>query len=267
MKWTLVIATLLLAGGLHAETASTSDRPQAKAMEIETPPAWENIFEDARWQQATPFSLQSPSNVRFSTPPESTQVRVLWCKEYLLVRFDCHDQSIVSLGGSDAAMAKRDLPYYQADAVEVFLDPVGDGRMYMEFQLSPKKGVFDAIYLCTTTPRSGPDFMLEGDIVNRDLFFIKEWNLIGLKTAARIWPKSEGPGWSVVAAFPAKEILHRLGQKEFASGMDLRFNFVRFNYFSDGRPPVEITNWAPVLAGCAHISPAGMGTVVLAPHN
>jgi len=263
VKLALGFLILFLVARLHAQTSS--DRPQVKATEIDTSPIWESIFEDARWQQAAPFSLQSPLNVKFATPPEGTQVRLLWCKEYLLVRFDCHDQSIVTLPGSDAAHAPRDLPYYQADAVEIFLDPVGDGRMYMEFQLSPNKGVFDAIYLCTTTPRSGPDFMLAGDVVNRDLFFVKEWNLAGLKTAARILPKSEGQGWSTVAAFPAKEILQRLGQKEFSSGIKLKFNFVRFNYFSDGRHPLEITNWSPVLAGCAHISPAGMGEVVLAP--
>jgi Carbohydrate family 9 binding domain-like len=245
-----------------------AERPQVTVAEVDPLPAADKLFTDPRWQQAgvTPLSLQAPSNVIFARPPESTQVRVLWDKEFLLMRFDCQDQSIVHLPGSDAAKAERDLPYFKADAVEVFLDPVGDSRTYMEFQFTPNNGVFDAIYFCAATPRSQPNFMLDNDLAN-DLFCIKEWNLAGLQTTAQVWPEAEGRGWSVIAAFPAKEILQRLGKTQFAAGMAMKINFVRFNYYSDGRTQREITNWAPVFAGCAHISPAGMGTLILGPHS
>jgi len=258
-----LIVALLLTGELRAETVL--ERPLVNAMQISEAPAWDHMFSHPVWQKAslTPLSLQAPSNVIFPTPPEKTQVRVLWCKDYLLVRFDCDDQSIVYLPGSGATNAARDLSYFKADAVEVFLDPVGDGRMYMEFEFSPNNGIFDAIYFCTTTPRSKADFILEDDVANRDLFIIPEWNLAGLKSTARIWTGSGGKGWSVIAAFPAKEILHRLGKKEFTQGMRMKLNFVRFNYYFDVHYPLEITNWAPVLAGCAHVSPAGMGTLIL----
>ena len=257
----LLLAALLLGGGLRGQTAS--ERPEAKAVQIDALPAWDNVFADPIWQKALAFSLVAPSNVTFATPPEKTEVRVLWSKDFLLVRFDCQDQSIVRLPGADAAKATRDLLYFKADAVEAFLDPVGDGRMYMEFEFSPDNGVFDAAYFITTTPRSKPNFLLEDDVATRDLFVLPEWNLAGLQTAARIWPETEGRGWSFIAAFPAKEILHRLGKTAFAPGMQMKLNFVRFNYSSDTRHPLEITNWAPVLGGCAHVSPTGMGTLVL----
>jgi hypothetical protein len=135
--------------------------------------------------------------------------------------------------------------------------------MYMEFQLAPNNGVFDAIYLLSDTPQSGPDLMLLGSFVDRNLYTFPEWNLQGLQTASRIW--SDGKGWSGVMGFPAKEILKRLGKKELVASMKLKVNFVRFNYFADHRQPLEITNWSPVLGGCAHVSPAGMGTIVLGP--
>ena len=97
-------------------------------MQINALPAWDSIFSDPVWQKAGAFSLQAPSNVTFATPPEKTEVRVLWCKDFLLVRFDCQDQSIVRLPGADAAKGARDLLYFKADAVEAFLDPVGDGQ-------------------------------------------------------------------------------------------------------------------------------------------
>jgi hypothetical protein len=260
----LLNTSLLLTGRLDGETVLES-RPMAQATQIDELPAWKTIFSDPIWQKPNvkAFALQAPSNVVFKNPPEKTQVRTLWSKDCLLIRFDCNDQSIVYLPGSDATAAPRDLPYFKADAVEVFLDPVGDGRMYMEVELSPNNGVFDAIYFCTAPPRSKPDLSLENQFADRDLFSLPEWNLAGLKTTTRIWPNSEGTGWSAIAAFPASEILHRLGRKQFAPGMQMKINFVRFNYSSDVHHPLEITNWSPVLAGCAHVSPAGMGTISL----
>ncbi len=259
----LCILALMLTGRLGAQAAS--ELPTVTAAFDSSASAPENVFDDALWRQATPAAqtLRAPSNVTFSKAPEETHVRVLWSKESLLIRFDCSDRSIVNLSGQAAAARQRDLPYFKADAVEVFLDPVGDGRMYMEFQVAPTNGVFDAIYLCTDTPQSGPDLMLLYSFVDRNLFTFPEWNLQDLQTATRIWPNGEG--WSAVMAFPAKGVLKRLGKTAFAAGMKLKVNFVRFDYFADNRQPLEITNWSPVLGGCAHVSPAGMGTIVLVP--
>jgi hypothetical protein len=168
------ILVFLLTGQLCANAAS--ELPSLLAVSLPSAPVWTNIFDDPLWQQATSQTLRAPSNVVFRTPPEETHVRVLWSKENLLVRFDCSDQSIVLLPGPEAAAGQRDLPYFKADVVEVFLDPVGDSRMYMEFQLAPNNGVFDAIYFCADTPQSGPDLMLLGSFVDRDLFTFPEWN-------------------------------------------------------------------------------------------
>jgi hypothetical protein len=257
-----VIALSLAAWG---DASAANELLRMVAAPVATVPAGSQIFDEALWQQATPAeqTLTAPSNVTFPKPPEETHVRVVWNKDYLLVRFDCSDQSIVLLPGPEAATQQRDLPYFKADAVEVFLDPVGDSRMYMEFELAPNNGVFDAIYLFPDTPQSGPDLMLLGPFVARNLYTFPEWNLRGLQTAARLWP--DGKGWSGFMAFPAKEILKRLGKKTFEAGMKLKVNFVRFDYFAGNRQPLEITNWSRVLGGCAHVSPAGMGTIVLGP--
>ncbi len=187
---------LLLAGWIDAR-ASEAARP-VDTVTATGPLTDGSLFSDSRWGEGTPVSLQAPSNVTFSKPPEKTQVRVLWNPDFLLVRFDCEDRSIVRLPGSEKG--QRDLPYFKADAVEVFLDPVGDGRTYMEFQFTPFNGVFDAIYFITATPHSQPNFMLDNDLAH-DIFILPEWNLPGLKTEARIWPASKGSGWSVIAAF------------------------------------------------------------------
>jgi hypothetical protein len=262
-RWVPYVASALISGLLHAQAVPA--RPQVNVTEIDTMPNWEHVVTDPCWNAGNveSLTLESPLNVKFTSPPESARLRLLWNKDFLLVRFDCHDQSIVFLPSSYGPAGQRDLPYFKADAVEAFIDPVGDGRMYMEFQFSPNGGLFDAIYLYTAAPETGKDFLLEGNFVNRNLFFIPEWNLEGLRTTSLIWSASEGKGWTVVAALPAKEILKRWGKTRFEAGMKLKANFVRFDYPSGAGHPPDITNWAPVLAGCAHVSPTGMGTLML----
>ena len=98
-------------------------------------------------------------------------------------------------------------------------------------------------------------------MIPREMWFFPEWNFEGLKTAARI--RKEPAGWSATLAVPAAPILKRLGKKEFAAGMTLRANFVRLDYAPESGKQAVITNWAPVVAGRVHRSPAGMGYLIL----
>ena len=64
----------------------------------------------------------------------------------LYVRFVCQDDDILT------TLSGRDAEYDQEDVVEVFPDPVGDEKEYIELQVSPNNGVGDVIYLCTGKP-------------------------------------------------------------------------------------------------------------------
>jgi hypothetical protein len=68
-----------------------------------------------------------------------TEVRACWTPQSLWVRFECEDDHIV------ATMERRDDPIYQEDVVEVFIDTVGTGNVYYEFEVSPRNVVFDAL--------------------------------------------------------------------------------------------------------------------------
>lgn len=72
------------------------------------------------------------------SPRQKTRVRACWTDEILYMRFECEDDNIVS------PYTERDDPLYEADVVECFLDPIGDGRAYYEFNVSPHNVVFDA---------------------------------------------------------------------------------------------------------------------------
>ncbi|MBA2943995.1 carbohydrate-binding family 9-like protein [Paenibacillus sp. CGMCC 1.16610] len=89
------------------------------------------------WDKITPERLYDV--VTGATPRLETQFRACWTEEALHVRFECEDDHTV------ATMERRDDPIYEEDVVEVFLDPMGTGKVYYEFELSPRGVEFDAL--------------------------------------------------------------------------------------------------------------------------
>jgi len=66
--------------------------------------------------------------------------RLLWDDTNLYVGFEVTDQNVVD------PSTNRDDHLWDNDAVEVMLDPNGDGRNYFEFQVSPRNRLFDTRY-------------------------------------------------------------------------------------------------------------------------
>lgn len=89
------------------------------------------------WDEVTPALLHDV--VTGASPRLETRFRACWTADALLVRFECEDDHVV------ATMERRDDPIYKEDVVEVFLDPSGTGKVYYEFELSPRGVEFDAL--------------------------------------------------------------------------------------------------------------------------
>jgi len=97
----------------------------------------DGALDEADWSRAA----QSGPFVNTMTGrrlPFRTEARVLWTAEALWVGFDCEDHDLHS------EFKNRDDTLWEADAVEVFLDPGGDGRDYYEIQVSPRNVLFDS---------------------------------------------------------------------------------------------------------------------------
>ena len=190
-----------------------------------------------------------------------TSVKLLWDKQYLYIRFICSASSIIS------PYTKHDDPLYLGDVAEVFLDAKGDGRQWIELEVSPKNVVFDSMTTLTAAPESDANLLLNGDIISRDYWANQSWNMDKLRTAASI-QKTDGrvKGWIVDLALPAGPTLQRLGMNQFAP-MKMKVNFLRYEYepASDPKSPTTLyaMDWAPVMYGCPHISPQAMGTIEL----
>jgi len=153
-------------------------------------------------------------------------------------------------------------PVYQSDVVEVFLDPRGDGRQWMELQVDGQGRIFDKLFLLTAEPRSGPDGVLLPEVDKLDRWDIEAWEWLGVKTAV----SRSDSGWIVDIALLAKPTLRRLGLTSYREGLALRANFVRYDWrevSASATRSLVSSNWSPVAFGNPHKSPLRMGFIDL----
>jgi hypothetical protein len=111
--------------------------PRLRIPKAAGPLALDGNLDEADWARAArtgPF-VNTMTGRRL---PFSTEAHVLWTSDAIWIGFDCEDHDLHS------PFEKRDDHLWEADAVEVFLDPGGDGRNYYEIQVSPKNVLFDS---------------------------------------------------------------------------------------------------------------------------
>lgn len=252
---------ICLIGNLSTRAATL---PSLQVPRAKHTPAITAAEDDPAWNEAARIDgLQLSENAAFkpkSTP--QTTILLKWDLTNLYVRFICEGDDIFS------PFSGRDAPYYKGDVVEVFLDPKGDAREFVEIEVSPNNGVLDQIYLCTARPAWGPDGVLKPEIVGRDMWVFPSWNLDGLRTAAGKWKLKDGSyRWIVDMAIPAV-VLRRTGRGKYEP-MTIRANFLRYDFplKKDGANGNERNfvplNWSPVAAGRPHRSPGRMGYLQL----
>jgi len=217
---------------------------------------------DPAWASAAITAPLTPSFLEYGTEPAAphTQVKVLWDPDFLYVRFECAATEIY------APYTQHDDPIYKGDAAEVFLDPVGDGRLYYELQSSPNGAIFDQYIAVTAEPRVNQFGMLVGEVASRDFWPNLSWNCDGLKVTGKVQYQGQTvTGWIADFAIPAKQILRRAGKTAFEAGT-LRANFLRYEWpavLPDGKRDLAALNWSTVVRGCPHISAARMGFLQL----
>jgi hypothetical protein len=137
-------------------------------------------------RSATPAGLLAPDDQAWQVVREiswgpvayRTAFQALACDQALHLRFTCADPAPWS------TQTARDAHLWEEEVVEIFLDPVGNGRDYYELEISPANVVCD---LRVASPWPA----LEADLT---------WNLDGLETACA--PLADGTGWSATARLP-----------------------------------------------------------------
>jgi hypothetical protein len=141
-------------------------------------------FDEPSWQKL-PSTGRFLRTVGGGRARLDTWAKLLWDDTSLYVAFYCADPDIRS------PYKKRDEPLWQADAVEVFIDADGDGKTYVEIQVSPANVLFDSFF---SEKRKG------------DLSYTA-----GIRSSVRVDGTLNQPGdrdrsWTVEMAIPLKDI-------------------------------------------------------------
>ena len=189
-----------------------------------------------------------------------TDIRLLWDADFLYMAFECRGGHI----DADPNAKPGDLLYMHS-ACEVFIDPVGDGRQYMEFQFSPFGQSVSVNHLVTAAPEYTSQGRLIQSFSDRNHWYFIEPKLDGLRVATS--RDSANSSWSLTVAIPAGPILRRRGLDHYVPG-GLRANFARHEFQpnpASGKPTLFPMYWSPVLFGCPHISADLMGHLQLDP--
>jgi alpha-galactosidase len=88
------------------------------------------------WQSASPVIFFSDWQGNNADPRRETQVRVLWSRQYLYLRFECAYRDLFVFEDSDPGGRRDHL--WERDVVEAFLQPdPSRQRFYREFEVSP----------------------------------------------------------------------------------------------------------------------------------
>jgi hypothetical protein len=154
-----------------------------------------------------------------AAPRQRTGLRLLWDDEHLYAAFRVADEDI------RATHTERDSPLWEEEAVELFVDPWGAERLYVEIEVSPANVVFDALVV---------NRALHGE-TRRDLDALSVWRCEGLLTAVRVdGLVNGGPvsrGWDAELAMPIRQLAPR---QPPAPGVEWRFNAYRIDRSEHG---------------------------------
>ncbi len=178
------------------------------------------------WEAVEPIELLDV--VTGAVPEQRTQVRLAWDRDELRVLFHAEDTD------PWATLTARDAPLYTEEVVEVFLDPVGDGVSYFEFEVNPLNAVLD---LVVRRNRSG---------LLKDL----SWRCEGFRSVVA----KSADSWTAELSIPFRGLVAEVP----VPGGCFRANFCRIDR-PRGRER-ELTAWSPTGRPLFHV-PERFGTV------
>ncbi len=180
------------------------------------------------WQSIAPIELSD--NLGAPAPAQRTTVRTAHDAQVWRVLFEVHDTH------PWATLTARDARLWTEEAVEVFIDPVGDLESYFEIEINPLGAVCDLVLR-----RSASGWV-------RDF----GWDVEGLVSHAR----ATATGWAAELAIPFASLLGRPPEP----GARWRVNFFRIDRPGGAGTEADLSAWSPTGMRQFH-RPQHFGTV------
>jgi hypothetical protein len=165
------------------------------------------------WRAAEAASLREVTGGDF--PVQATRVRTAWNAAEWRLLFEVDDAT------PWATLTGRDGPLWTEEAVEVFIDPVGDLESYFEFEMNPLGTVTDLVLRRTC---SG---------------WRKEfgWDAAGFESRVR----TTASGWEAEFSIPFAAVM----AEDAVAGQLWRVNFLRIDRPLGAGTEAQLSAWSP----------------------
>jgi polyisoprenoid-binding protein YceI len=210
---------------------ATEPRRRYQARKAAAAPVLDGDLSDATWK-GLPSTGRFVGSMDGAAAEARTDAKLAWDDGHLYVAFEVEDSDVAS------TFTRRDDKLWTQDAVEMFIDADGDGKEYVELQVSPAGVVFDS-YL--------PEYRKNED----------DWSS-GMRVAVKVdgtlnKRDDKDRGWSVEMEIPMAAVkgrssdAHELPPK---LGSSWRVNFFRMDKPVEG--PQVATAWSPPKVGDFH---------------
>ena len=120
--------------------------PTLTAAHTTGPITIDGLLRESDWR-GLPASSAFVDTLAGGAGPFPASARVLWDDENLYVAFEVVDDYLHN------TIAERDGHLWEQDAVEIMVDPDGDGQHYFELQVSPTGNIFETAYDSRRVPQ------------------------------------------------------------------------------------------------------------------
>ena len=182
MRFSTLLALAALPLAAYAKASPQAQYLVQRALE---PVVVDGKLDEFSWEQAHQINrferiLNDYDEVLFPT-----RAKMLWDGDYFYFAFVCQDADMWAI------YDQEDDPMWSEEVVEVFIDPDGDGKRYLELEVNPLNAVVDLLIYS----------------VSPEWHSSKDWDIAGLKTAVQAYGTVNDSlaldrGWTAEIAIP-----------------------------------------------------------------
>ena len=184
----LLVASLAWPGDPRADQAFAPDGNSVALYTVaraRTPIDIDGHLGEFAWESARQIGAFERILNDYDQIKHPTRGYMLWDDDHFYFAFVCNDPDMWAI------FEEEDDPLWSEEVVEVFIDPDGDARNYLELEVNPLNAVVDLL-IYQVNPRFESS---------------KEWDIEGLKTAVQVYGSVNDStdtdlGWTVEIAIP-----------------------------------------------------------------
>ena len=195
----------------------------------------DGMFDEPSWRAAKSTGAFR-ANDGSETATSRVEAKMLWDDANFYFAFECDDTDLA------ATMTKRDEHLWQEEVVEIFIDPDGDEKNYIELEVNPLGAFIDLFVLTPVVPIPYESYNIPA-----------QW---AVKVEGTVQNSSDRDrGWNVELSLPLKEAVTAPNRPP-KDGDKWRLNLYRI----ERKPKEQYIAWSPTLKPSFH-TPSRFGEV------